>query len=100
MAQILKLHSRAICKGNKSMKGTVRGVMIPAPDPESGPRFWCKNYGFTNGFKIGFRDGFRLPTLEKVQKLVVYTCLKIKMVSKAIFKAIFKAKIFAPESGP
>ena len=66
----------------------------------SGPRFWCKNFGFKNGFKIGLRNGFRILTLEKVQKWEVCTCHKIKLTSKAIFKAVFKAKLFAPESGP
>ena len=62
----------------------------------AGPRFWCKNFGFKNGFTIGFRNSFRILTLEKVQNLGH----KIKLASKAIFKAVFKAKLFAPESGP
>ena len=66
----------------------------------AGPRFWCKNFGFKNGFTIGFRNSFRILTLEKVQKWEVCTCHKIKLASKAIFKAVFKAKLFAPESGP
>ena len=66
----------------------------------AGPRFWCKNFGFKNGFTIGFRNSFRILTLEKVQKWEVCTCHKIKLTSKAIFKAVFKAKLFAPESGP
>ena len=24
----------------------------------TGPRFWCKNFGFKNGFEIGFRYHF------------------------------------------
>ena len=55
----------------------------------SGPRFWCKNFGFKNGFKIGLRNGFRILTLEKVQKWEVCTCHKIKLTSKAVFKAVF-----------
>ena len=47
----------------------------------SGPRFWCKNFGFKNGFEIGFGNGLGFLTLEKVRKWVVCTCHKIKMVS-------------------
>ena len=74
-----------------------------APDciyDRPGPRFWCKNLGFKNGFEIGFGYHFHFVTCANYPFSDCFQCKKSKAISKANFKAVFKAKIFAPESGP
>ena len=79
-----------------AMKGIRERGTAGIPKRNPGPRFWCKKYGFKNGFEIGFRYHFDFVTCANYPFSDFFQCKKSKAISKANFKAIFKAKIVAP----